>query len=371
MAKKRPYKFLTSKTSIILSLIIVVISLIFIFFLSLEINNVEEIAVPVSIGIDESDGDNFYSYQLYQDNLEKKVLLSSLKDVLVVICSILGTNLIVSLIIQKKSQNDMYDEFLTEDLLQNTKFLKSMEKEKRQTLLRSIEKIDYMGCNEIYSELVNNVRNKIINSDYKFYYISNKIDIICNKKSNYIEKEIIKTVEIRSFDKEYTAKDYIITKFALEKINTIKNVEIKKLVINGQTQNVNVENENCDIKFVNMQNDDNVYYDNVNYNEKGQCCLKKEITFYDNETTTIEVTYITRVPVTDKVYTSRLSVPCKRFHFHFRIDDSKTNYKIHAQAFGFQDDAMKNPAGSRKNEVTYEISDWAFPSDGVFVAFYK
>lgn len=118
-------------------------------------------------------------------------------------------------------------------------------------------------------------------------------------------------------------------------------------------------------------NKDNVYLANVNYNKKGLCCLKGGIVLYNDKPTKIEITYITRVPLNDKVFTSRLSAPCKNFHFHFRIDDSINNYKIYAQAFGFQDDAMKNPAGSRKNEITYEINDWAFPTDGVFVTFYK
>lgn len=366
MTDNRPYKFITNKTSMILSIIIVVLSMIFVLFLNLEINSMEEEVVPALLISDEDRDTNLYSFQ---DDQNKKIWLSSIKEVLVVLCSILGTNLIVSVIIEKKSQNDLYDEFLTEDLLQNSKFLKSIDKEKRKILLNSLEKIDYIGDNETYSELVNNVREKIISSDYKYYFLSNKTDIDCKITTKYIEKEIIKSVEIRSFEDSYTDENYIITKIASQKIENEPNIEIKKIVINGTTQNINNEIEYIDT----TANDDayNVYYDNINYTIRGHYRLRNKITFYNNRTTTIQFNYITRVPLTDKVYSSRLSVPCKNYHFRFKIDNFNTNYKINAQAFGFQDDAMKNPAGSRKNEVTYEINDWLFPYDGVFVTFYK
>lgn len=366
MINKRPYKFTTNTVSMILSVIIVVLSMLFILFLNVEIKSMENEAVPaISTNTNE---DNSYSFQNTQYDINKKIWLSSIKEVLVVICSIFGTNLIVSVIIEKKSQNDLYDEFITEDLLQNFKFLKTIDKEKRKTLLNSLEKIDYMGENETYSELVNNVREKIINSDYKYYFVSNNIVITCTIKSNYIEKNIIRTVEIRSFDDSYTDKNYIITKIASKKIEGIQNIEIKELIINDVSKDITK-----DIEYVDTTSEGtyNVYYDNIDYTVRAYYRLKDNITFYNNRSTTIRVTYVTRVPATDIVYSSRLIVPCKKFRFRFKIDDSTINYKINAQAFGFQEDAMKNPTGSLKNEVTYEINDWIFPSDGVFVTFYK
>ena len=141
------------------------------------------------------------------------------------------------------------------------------------------------------------------------------------------------------------------------------------MVINGVSKDII-----NDIEYVDTTSKDdtyNVYYDNIDYTVRAYYRLKDNITFYNNRSTTIQITYVTRVPITDVVYSSRLIVPCKKYHFRFKIDDSTTNYKINAQAFGFQEDAMKNPAGSLKNEVTYEINDWLFPSDGVFVTFYK
>lgn len=369
MTNKRPYRFITNKISIILSIIIVVLSTILILFLNVEIKSIEEESVPTLLINDETKDTNLYSLQNNQDDINKKIWLSSIKEVLVVLCSIFGTNLIVSVIVEKKSQNDLYDEFLTEDLLQNPKFLKSIDKEKRKILLNSLERIDYMGENETYSELVNNVREKIINSDYKYYFISSKIDITCKICSKYIEKEIIKFVEVRSFNESYTDTNFIITKIASQKINNKQNVEIKKLFINNIPQDI----EN-DIEYFDTTSKDDaydVYYDNINYTRRGYYRFKKPITFYNNNTTTIQIVFVTRVPLTDKVYSARLSVPCKEYHFRFKIDDSSTNYKINAQAFGFQEDAMKNPAGSQKNEISYEIKDWLFPSDGVFVTFYK
>lgn len=358
LANKRPYRFFLHRGSMTLSVLISIISLLVIIALSLKINGIEEPVISVS-----SNADN----PILQQNKESnKVVLSTLKDVCVVVCSIFGSNFLLSLIIQKKSQNDLYDEFITEDLLQNRKFIKSIPKDNRKILLKSIEEIDFFSENKIYSKLIDSVRDKIAESHYPYYYISHNMDIICSIESNYIEKEIIKTVEIGSFEKCKTIKSFVISKFVLEELSGVKNVEIKKLTINDENKDI----DNC-IEYVYNENNDNVYLANVNYNKKGLCRLKDRITFYNDKPTKIEITYTTRVPLSDKVFTSRLSSPCKNYHFHFRIDDSVNNYKIYAQAFGFQDDAMKNPAGSRKNEITYEINDWAFPTDGVFVTFYK
>lgn len=370
MINKRPYKFTTNAVSMILSVIIVVLSMLFILFLNVEIKSMENEAVPaISTNTNE---DNSYSFQNAQYDINKKIWLSSIKEVLVVICSIFGTNLIVSVIIEKKSQNDLYDEFITEDLLQNFKFLKTIDKEKRKILLNSLEKIDYMGENETYSELINNVREKIINSNYKYYFMSNKIEITCKICPKYIEKEIIKYIEVRSFNDSYTDENYIITKIASQKINNKQNIEIKSLFINDISQDIKNDIEYFDTTTQKDAYDAyNLYYNNINYTRRGYYRLKRPITFYNNRTTTIRITYITRVPLTDKVYSARLSVPCKEYRFRFKIDDSTTNYKINAQVFGFQEDAMKNLAGSQKNEISYEIKDWLFPSDGVFVTFYK
>lgn len=361
LANKRPYRFFISKASIILSIAISFMCLVFAFILSLEINKIDEIAVPAYAN---SDGSNI-DINILQENLKKKVFFGAFKDIFVVVCSIFGTNLLLSLIIQKKAQNDMYDEFLTEDLLKNKKFLKSMDESKRHFLLQTLEKIEYLKDSQVYSELINSVRNKIIKSDYQYYYVSHKTEIVCYIKPQYIEKSIVKTIEVRSFDKSETIKDFAIAKIALEKINNTPNVEIKELKIDGKTKNVN----NC-IKYLGSSNTNDSHFVATNYNKCGKYCLSNDITFYNDKSTTIEIVYITRVPLNDKIYTSRLSVPCQEYGFRFRIEDSNTDYKICAQAFGFQEDA-ETKITNHRNEIIYEMSDWIFSKDGVFVTFDK
>lgn len=361
LANKRPYKFGFRLDSMGLSIIITILATLLTFLLIFEINEIDEIAIPAYANSDESN----INMSALQENSSKKFWLSIFKDICTVAVSILGTNLLLNLIIQKNSQNNLYDEFIIE-LLQNKDFLGSIPEDKRKILFKNIEEMDFLGENKIYTELINNVREKIVKSHYPFYYVSNNIDIICTLKPDCIEKDIIKTIEICSFEKSKKIEQYKISKFTLESLNEEKPVEIKKITINGKSKDIN----RC-VEYTNSENEDNVYFANVNYNTQVLCCLKDEITVYNDKPTKIEINYITRVPLNDKVYIYRLTDPCKKFHFHYRIKDSNKKYKIHAQAFGFQDNAMKNPAGSRENEITYDIGDWAFPTDGVFVAFYE
>ena len=362
LANKRPYKFFSNKISIIFSSIISAISLIAIIFLSFEINSLESIAIPVNASgnVSGDDSDSYVSSTTSED-AKKIIILRTIKDVAIVILSILGTNLMLSLIIQIKSQNDIYDEFITEDLLQNRKFLESMSPEKRKIILKNIEKIDYMADNEVYSDLINTVRDKISKSNYEYYFTFQNTNILCNITNEYIEKEIIRTMKIKSFDKPKTISNFILTKSSSEPINGVKGIEITKLVINGEKQS--------DKSYEYQEEDNNnVYLKNSQYNKVLKYVLKNDITFYHNKETNIEITYITRVPINDMAYTSRLSVPCKHYEFHFRINGSK-KYKLYSRAYGFQDDASNTPAGSRQNEVNFKIENWSFPTDGVFISF--
>ena len=69
MINKRPYKFTTNTVSMILSVIIVVLSMLFILFLNVEIKSMENEAVPaISTNTNE---DNSYSFQNTQYDINK------------------------------------------------------------------------------------------------------------------------------------------------------------------------------------------------------------------------------------------------------------------------------------------------------------
>lgn len=339
----------------VLSILISIISLLFIIVLSFKINSIEESVIPVS-----SNTDNLILHPIKENN---KVILSTLKDVCVVICSIFGANFLLSLLIQKKSQNDLYDEFITEDLLQNKKFIKSMPEDKRKILLKYIEEIDFLGENKIYSELINNVREKIVNYEYFYYFEKNNTHVVCNILSDCIEKKITKTIEVKSFDEDVTFEEFPLAQSTLEPIDGRDSIKITNLKINDKPQNVD------DVVGYKKEDSDNVYHKNINYKKRVVGFYKDDMIFYRDKITKIEVVYTTYVPLHDRVYTSRLSAPCKKYDFRFRINDSTKQYRLYSQAFGFQEDATKTPAGCQPNEIAYNINDWTFPADGVFITF--
>lgn len=92
LVNKRPYKFFVSKSSAVLSIIIIILSLSAIFILDLGINTIEGNAVPVS-----TFENNYQTGNNSYNSNKDKVFLSSVRDIFVVVCSIFGTNLLLSI----------------------------------------------------------------------------------------------------------------------------------------------------------------------------------------------------------------------------------------------------------------------------------
>ncbi len=86
------------------------------------------------------------------------------------------------------------------------------------------------------------------------------------------------------------------------------------------------------------------------------------------EDTHLVYKYVTRVPLHDKNYTSRLQFPAKKYRFDFAINDSD-EHLIFSQAFGFKDDASNTKPIPAKNTVHYEFENWLFERDGVAISF--
>ena len=97
------------------------------------------------------------------------------------------------------------------------------------------------------------------------------------------------------------------------------------------------------------------------------CQLKEDVELSCDESTEISVSYITKVPLSDNLYTCRSKVPCKHFVVTVNLENSP-EYKLNAVAFGFLDTAKRSPDCVNDHEVRVEFDDWIFSKDGVTVA---
>ena len=298
------------------------------------------------------------------NNLNKKTFFQTLGDISLIIFSCTGVSFLAGMLIEKNSKNDLYNDILTEDLLTNETFVNSIDKEKQIILLSTLEKINYFDQNDVFPKMLTSIRNKIHDFDNDYYFTYQAIDVNCSIKSDCIEKNIIRTFKLRSYENTCCISDYMIGKCDSTKFTDgKKNYELLSLKINGETIKICEEN----VKFVAEKIDD-LYQRNCNFTINSKYILKMPLELRNNADTVIEIRYITRVPKEDKSYSVRVSKACKKFVFEFNIVNQEP-YNIYSQAYGFYDNATETNAGARENRIKYEFNDWIFPKDGVIVNF--
>lgn len=344
MKHKRKHKFYCRKSNTILLIIIFIVCTIFVFLFDY---------LSKDSGI-----------ELIKNYMVNKAIYDAVKDVLIVLLSILGTNLILSFIIEVKKNNKLYDDFIANDLLCEGKFLKSLEKNQRDKIHKEIEKIDFFENNKIYSNMYDNIKNKIINTNYDCYYENYTADVTCNikKDEGYIEKNEIISFDIYSIDKQKILSNYMLRRVTTALISNKEAFEWLEIKINGNSIDVkNDVNQRCE----NVKDG----YDRISRYEKIiTYTLNKKLSLRQNKPVKIELYSISRTPLNDKVYSYRLKKPTNKFKFRFTIVDLET-HKLHLSAYGFQDDARDTPFRSLKNGVVCELKDWIFVNDGVVVSF--
>lgn len=297
------------------------------------------------------------------NNLKKKTFFQTLGDVSLIFFSCTGVSFLIGILVEKNSKNDLYNDVLTEDLLTNEKFVNSIDKEKQIALLKTLEKINYFDQNNLFPEMLTSIRNKIHDFDNDYYFTYQAIDVNCSIKSDYIEKNIIRTFKLRSYENTCCINDYMIGKcgsatFEDEK----KNYELLSLRIDGEVIDCAKS-----VEYVEEEIDDS-YQNNCNFTRNSKYILKVPLNLKCNEDTIIKIKYITRVPKEDRSYSVRVSKACKKFDFEFNIVNQES-YNIYSQAYGFYDNATETHAGARENRIKYEFNDWIFPEDGVIVNF--
>lgn len=303
---------------------------------------------------------NIYEEQLKITPKYNLVALKTIKDIFVVISSIFGTNLLLSILIDIRSKNQIVTDIIENDVISSPEFYNKMDDEKKIKMLNALEKHLYyknMNVQEIFNEIRKKLNNKI--KDY--YYESCKYIVSCCIYDTYIEKEIIREVTIKSYDKKYQAKEFCIGRFSSKEVDGKKSYELKSLKINDEQTDLDndIELVPCEILGLEEQNEYNISY---------RIIYKKPIMFYnDNDhNTTLVVKCLTRTTIDDKCSTFRVAKPCKNFALDYTLQQ-QTKHRLTVDAFGFLDDAKKSLNNNSKNNVHITFDNWIFENDGVVV----
>lgn len=331
---KKIGKFILKKSSVIWMVIITIICLIIYGMLTYYIN---------------------FETGSSQDQL---ALMKTFRDIMVVIVSILGVNLLTSALVDVKSRNSLVSDIMLNDVIAAPEFYATMDEKRKVEMYNAIERSLFFKY-DITQQMYADIREKLKESIEDYYYTECEYSVSCDVHDNYIEKEVTNTRKIRSYDSRTTAKDFCIGSFSSKQIAGLMPYEIKSIEINGkklQTEEYSLQPDAA-IGYLDEQNE---------YDSAINCIYSDKISFSSTRDTTIIIHYVTRTAIDDRISTFRVKCPCKKFSLYYAVKQHE-KYRLVVDAYGFLDDAEHSTNNMSKSNITISFSDWIFKLDGVSV----
>ncbi len=287
------------------------------------------------------------------------ITLKTTKDILIILTTILGTNLFMSLLIDVRTKNKIVTDIIENDVIAAPEFYEKMSEENKSKMCNALERKLYHKYDK-EQEIFNEIRQKLNRNIDSYYYESCKYVVTCNIYDNYIEKQITRKVVIKSFDAKYTIKNFSISNFSSKSINGIEPFKLESFKINDKKVDLehDVELRPCD--EVDNLDEQNAYDINSRY------IYKKPMNIYSEQETTITVKCISRTSIDDKGSSFRVAKPCNHFSLVYTLPQ-QDRYRLAVHAFGFLDDANDSANNNSKSNITISFDNWIFENDGVVV----
>ncbi len=296
-------------------------------------------------------------------------VITTIRDVTLVILSVLGTCWLTSWIIDVRARNEMYSSHLSNDFLSNPDIYLNMTEATQKEMLSAMENALLFNGKPHLSGMYNNIKEKFITlSRDDYYYDDCRYSVSCVIMEDRIEKNITRTVKVKSYDAQCTVKNFPLITWSGRQIKDKDGKEIApfkytSVKLDGETI---PEEDICS----NTEHPIDAASLNSGYSVKYTCCYTPELVLYDSSVRTFSMTYITTVPLDEITYTCRAKVPCRNFSVVFKVTDSnEVPYKAIAKSFGFFDCAVHSPLVEDDSQLSVIFNDWIFPMDGVVITF--
>lgn len=288
----------------------------------------------------------------------------TIKDIVLVLLTILGTNLLISILVDVYSKNSIISEFFNKDIISSPDFYKRIDKEDREKILNTLELLDHCNNNKILHNMYKSIENKMDGYLKDTYYLETCEYVVHSvEKNNYYEKETLRSMKLKSYEENYDLKKFKLAEVNISEIQGLPSFEINEVSINGRK----ISNKN--IEKIIVDNDDSLEIRN-GYNKKIIILLKETLHLSQKKCVQVVINSISRCPLDDKVASFRTTQPCKNFTVNY-IAEPKSDYRVIAHAFGFQDCARSYPNCKKDNEVKVGFNDWIFTDDGICITMVK
>lgn len=303
-------------------------------------------------------------------------MLDVISNVLLVGFSVLTTSLLSVPFIEVRSKNDLCSELLLGDVLKTPEIFNVLSPQRKEELLRSLECSTYFDSCVQKEEMFSSIKRKVSgdpqsSGDGKYvkdcFFESCEYDISCTIEGGYIKKHITKTFDLRAYSK--TA----ISNFPLGS-STFEDIQpgdqVMPIVDSLNVDGVQEDVEEAVTTIASLVNSS--FDKRSGYGKNVRFYYKKELKLEPDKVTKIMVSYKTAVPDYDVAYSCRMTHPCHKVHFKFRLEGTAArDYSLAVNAFGFWDDGEHSPNNNDMSSVVVDFCDWIFPRDGVSVTLIK
>lgn len=340
--KKKYYPYIWSKGAIVLTIALFIISLSVIIYLTCLINT-----ESVMVGTD----------NLTTEQIKEMVRHKTIREIMLVLCSITGTNLILSAVIEKSSKNKFLTNFFEENIFSSKYFYDNLSPEVKKEIEKHIMLNKYDG-NDTYRQICEKITNKIIEDEPSYYFEKCEFNVNVVDKGEYFEKHIKREQLIWPWNEKRGINNLPICFIEHKTISGLNSVQLEAVSVNGNQVSINSLKQEKSI--INR----GLSYKN-GYIESTKYSLEDKHNFKNDKATSLNVSLITRCPKDDLTSSFRTMVPCKNFTVNFTLESDR--YKLAAYAFGFYDNANQGINIQKENVISVSLNDWIFNDDGICV----
>lgn len=311
----------------------------------------------------------FFLCQYMNDNsLRDNAVLLTIKDILIVLLTICGTNLLVSVIVEVKSNNKIFTEFFTQGIISSPEFYKRLKPDERKNMLSTLETVELYDGKDKISEMYDSIKEKMNHHKKDEYYFEKcAYKITVNEEGNYFKKRTSRTLEIQSYKDKVVIPKYLIARIVCNDIpNCLDQDKIEVFIETERDGSLVKLDPNKDL-IIKSNNKVGEIQRKNGYTQIIDICLKKDLNLNNRKSNKITINYELLCSKNDKVSVYRTLYPCKLFSVHYSVEP-KEKYKLIGNAFGFHEKAANQPNYNDDNEIDVELNDWIFTDDGICVA---
>lgn len=289
----------------------------------------------------------------------KIAALQTIKEVLLIIISLFGANLFLNLLIECKAQNALVTDIIMNDVIATPEFYSTLSEAKQKSMYNALERTLYFKY-DISHNMYQDIRDKLLTNINDYYFCKCHFAVSCNVFDSYIEKEVTRSLSLKSYEDAYIIHNYGFGQFTSKTVSGLKSCEIKSVEINGQQVPHTDYTMTSGARIHNLA-EQNQYDCSIEY------IYNKPITINSKTETLLCVKYVTRTSKDDRISTFRVAKPCKNFSLTYSVKQHE-KYRIAVDAFGFLDNADDSANDASDSNVNICFSDWIFKYDGVTVA---